>query len=124
MPSYFTLLSAPADEAQARLDAAEAAYAHGDVRAARHEVDEALAIDPQNTDALLLAARLARRTGEPEVAIQRLNELIARSTPTMMMRVTRWRWHTPRLATRQAAGSALADGPPAREPQREGGSDR
>ncbi len=112
-----TLLSAPADEAQSHLAAAEDAYAHGDVRGARHAVDEALAVDPQNTDALLLAARLARKTGEPEVAIQHLNQLIALDPDDDDARYEMALAHA-EVGDKAAAGSAL-DGLLAREPQRE-----
>lgn len=71
-----SLLLAPADEAQARLDAAAVAYAKGDLSGARAEVDAALSVDADNPDALLAAARLARKAGEPEVAITHLTRLL------------------------------------------------
>ncbi len=71
-----SLLSAPADDAQARLDAAQIAYAKGDIAKARAEVDSALSVDGDNPDALLAAARLARKAGEPEVAATHLARLL------------------------------------------------
>ncbi len=72
----FSLITAPADEAQARLDAAQVAYAQGDLDAARAEVAAALSVDADNPDALLAAARLARKAGDPDTAVTHLGRLL------------------------------------------------
>ncbi len=69
-------LTAPADEAQARLEAATVAYGQGDLDGARKEVDAALSVDADNADALLAAGRLARKAGDPDAAVIFLGRLL------------------------------------------------
>lgn len=71
-----TVIAAPADDSQRYLEAAEASFAHGDVENARKEIDQAITADPQNPDALLAGARMARRTGNPERAVELLNQIL------------------------------------------------
>ncbi len=71
-----SLLLAPAADAQAHIDAAALAYAKGDLGGARAEIDAALSVDADNPEALLVAARLARKAREPEVAVTHLVRLL------------------------------------------------
>ncbi|MEZ0313345.1 MAG: tetratricopeptide repeat protein [Myxococcota bacterium] len=111
-----SLLTAPADQAQARLDAAQVAFAQGDLDLARAEVDAALSVDADNPDALLAAARLARKAGDPDTAARHLARLLELDPDDDDARFE-LALAQAEVGQRDAAGSTL-DALVARDPQR------
>jgi tetratricopeptide (TPR) repeat protein len=71
-----TLVGSPEDQAQKYLERARAALASGRLAEAHTSLGEALATDPQNTDALQAAALVALDTGDAELAVEYLEKLL------------------------------------------------
>jgi tetratricopeptide (TPR) repeat protein len=72
------IVAAAEDEAQRYLEEAEAALAAGDLAYTRAALDDALAVDPENLDALMAAADLALGEGRPTDAVRLLERLLAK----------------------------------------------
>lgn len=81
MPLVFLIASsmvlASPEAAYEKLDFAVEVAAAGDIDAARRLVDEALELDPQNTEALALSAKLAELSGDLDAAERELQTLLS-----------------------------------------------